>query len=68
MEDQSVVPELMKALTDESDPVRLNAAKALGTIGDPIAISALTKALSDEREWVRRQVALSLESIKTSEA
>jgi HEAT repeat protein len=68
MEDPSAVPELMKVLADESGPVRLNAAKALGAIGDSSAVPGLIAALNDKQEWIRREVAASLKCIGTPEA
>jgi HEAT repeat protein len=47
------VPQLMKALSDEKDWVRWEAAKALSQIGNAASARALLKALSDERFEVR---------------
>ena len=62
---QAAVPELAKALKDESEEVRSRAAEALGTVGqqEPQAISALGAALQDEDERVRRDAILALARI-----
>ncbi len=62
---QAAIPELAKALEDESERVRARAAEALGTIGqqESTAIPALSAALRDEDERVRREVILALARI-----
>ena len=47
------VPYLIKAMSDESDWVRWEAAKALSQIGSPESIQALLEALSDKQFEVR---------------
>jgi HEAT repeat protein len=47
------VAPLIEELTDPSDDVRWEAAKALGQIGDPEAAPALVNALEDENSGVR---------------
>lgn len=51
------------ALADGSDEAREAAADALGHLGDPAAIGALTTALSDPAAAVRRAAALSLAAL-----
>jgi HEAT repeat protein len=53
---RSVDP-LLKATTDANDVVRMNAAWALGTIGDNRAVDALLVLLKDPSARVRRQAA-----------
>ena len=64
---QTSVPELAKALEDESEEVRSRAAEALGTVsqGESTAIPALSAALQDEDEQVRRDTILALARIGT---
>lgn len=61
---------LIKKLGDKEVFVRLNAADALGRIGQPAkeAVPALIKALSYENERVRRNAAFALKEIGTPEA
>ncbi|MFC1923374.1 HEAT repeat domain-containing protein, partial [Chloroflexota bacterium] len=42
------VPALLEVMENKSQPARLEAARALGEIGDPRAIPALFKALDDD--------------------
>jgi HEAT repeat protein len=66
----SVVPALAKALSDPHFDVRLNAADALGVMGDwaAAAVPALIKAGDDEEWWVRDSANLALSKINTPEA
>jgi hypothetical protein len=48
------------ALKDRNDWVRRKAAEALGRIGSPAAVPALTQALQDQDDWVRREAAEAL--------
>ena len=51
-------------LTDEYWYVRVNAAKALGEIGDERAVEALTQALEDEHDSVRYWAEQALKKIQ----
>ena len=53
------IPELINALRDDSESVCLNAAYALGTVGEP-AVPALIETLHDESEMVRRNASYAL--------
>jgi HEAT repeat protein len=44
----SVVPDLIKALTNRPSEIRAAAARALGNIGDPTAVPALSELLKDD--------------------
>lgn len=57
------VSEMIEALTDKEMILRLDAAQALGEIGDERAVPALTKALSDEAISVRKEAAFALGEI-----
>ena len=63
--DVTRVPQLIKALRDDSAHVRWHAALDLGKIGEPAAqaVPALIKALSDESEGVRQRAAEALQKI-----
>ena len=65
-----VVPALVKALSDPHFDVRVNAADALGELGDSAvaAVPALIKASGDEEWWVRDSVNMALSKINTPEA
>jgi HEAT repeat protein len=65
-----VVPALTRALSDPHFDVRVNAANALGELGDwaAAAVPALIKASGDEEWWVRDSVNLALSKINTPEA
>ena len=56
------VPQLIQALRDDYEPVRLNAAYALGTIGEP-AVPQLIEVLSDENGPTRRMAAYALAAV-----
>ena len=55
-----VVQPLIEALSDSSDRLQWEAAKALGEIGDPTAAPALVSVLEDESQDVRWTAADSL--------
>ncbi len=65
-----VVPALAKALSDPHFDVRVNAADALGELGDraAAAVPALIRASDDEEWWVRDSADLALSKINTPEA
>jgi HEAT repeat protein len=65
-----VVPALARALSDPHFDVRINAADALGVLGDwaAEAVPALIKASGDEEWWVRDSANLALSKINTPEA
>ncbi|NWF67991.1 MAG: HEAT repeat domain-containing protein [Chloroflexi bacterium] len=46
--DQSVVPDLIRALNNRPSEIRAAAARALGRLGDPAAVPALAVLLSDD--------------------
>ena len=56
------IPQLIQALRDSYEPVRLNAAYALGTIGEP-AVPHLIQVLSDENGPTRRMAAYALAAV-----
>ncbi len=56
------VPMLIEALHDNYEPVRLNAAYALGTIGNP-AVPGLIETLGDENGATRRIAAYALAAV-----
>lgn len=64
-----VVPALAKALSDPHFDVRLNAAIALGVLGDwaAPAVPALIKLGADEEWWVRDSANIALSKINTPE-
>ena len=57
-----VVPHLIQALRDDYEPVRLNAAYALGAIGEP-SVPQLIEVLSDENGPTRRMAAYALAAV-----
>jgi HEAT repeat protein len=62
---------LVRALKDRREPIRREAARALGESGDadhPAAAAALFEALADERETVRAQAARSLARLRLTPA
>jgi len=63
-----VVNELLKALEDSDEYVRMYAAEALGKIGSETAIPGLLKALEDSDEYVRRDAAEALGNIGSETA
>ena len=58
------VPHLIKALHDDYEPVCLNAAYALGAIGEP-SVSQLIEVLSAENGATRRMAAYALAAVGT---
>ena len=60
------MPLLVKALNDENASVRRGAAKALGKIGDPVAVPVLREALQDRS--VVQEAAIALTQIDAPEA
>jgi hypothetical protein len=60
MRSHTAVATLVGLLDDESDDVRMVAARSLATIGDPAAIAALTAALADPSRWTAATVASDL--------
>ena len=64
-EDKSIVPALTKALEEDPDAdVRYVAARALGKIGGPEAVPALTGALGDFNGAVRGEALRALQTIE----
>jgi phycocyanobilin lyase subunit alpha len=70
VDDPKAIDVLITALTDEADrtnaggyPLRRNAARALGKLGDRRAVPALISALSCEDFYVREAAAQALESL-----
>lgn len=57
--EQVIIPELIRALRDDSDDVAYSASYALAQIGKE-AVPALAVALADDRPLVRRQAAYAL--------
>ncbi|MEA5537172.1 HEAT repeat domain-containing protein [Crocosphaera sp. XPORK-15E] len=73
--DPVAIDALLIALEDESDrspdggyPLRRNAAKALGKLGDRRVVSALIKALDCDDYYVRESAAQSLEMLADAQA
>jgi phycocyanobilin lyase subunit alpha len=71
VDDPTAIEVLIKALKDDEDrtgvggyPLRRNAARALGKLGDQRAIPALMEALGCEDFYVREAAAQALESLK----
>lgn len=65
--DKRAVAPLIQALEDNTYAVRVNAARALGKIGEP-AVAPLMQALNDERLVVREAAAEALGQIKDKRA
>ena len=63
-EKMKIVEALMKACGDKNELVRMTAAAACGTVGDPMAIPALEKLKSDEVKEVKSQALDSIKKIK----
>jgi len=61
---RQAVPALVRALRDEHYAVRCLSARALGRIGSPESIEALTAAQHDEVEDVRKAAAAALKKIR----
>ncbi len=60
----SAVPRLEEAINDQSIQVAEIAARALGEIGDPHAVDALTAALNHKSKYVRQAAAEALKKIR----
>ena len=60
MRSDAAVTALVGLMSDESDDVRVVAARSLAAIGDPQAVEALTAALSDPSRWTATTVATNL--------
>ncbi len=54
------VASVLPSLEEPSAAIRYSIAAALGTVGDPVAVSALVEALEDEHDRVRWEAAWSL--------
>ncbi|MFX1520715.1 MAG: HEAT repeat domain-containing protein [Promethearchaeota archaeon] len=63
-QDPDKIQEIIVHLSDKNRKVRMNAALALGTIGDLRAVEPLIVALSDKRRIVRREAANSLGELR----
>ncbi|MEM8778428.1 MAG: HEAT repeat domain-containing protein [Cyanobacteria bacterium P01_G01_bin.49] len=75
VDDPVAINALLTALDDLSDrspdggyPLRRNAAKALGKVGDSLVVPALIKALNCDDYYVRESAAQSLEMLEDSRA
>jgi HEAT repeat protein len=60
MRSEAAVPGLVSLMEDESDDVRMVAARSLAAIGDPAAVGALAAALADPSRWTASTVAADL--------
>jgi HEAT repeat protein len=60
MRSDAAVAALVDHMSDESDNVRMVAARSLAAIGDPAAVQALTHALADPSRWTATSVAADL--------
>ncbi len=60
MRSDAAVAALVELMGDESDDVRMMAARSLAAIGDPAAVDALTTALADSSRWTATTVATDL--------
>jgi HEAT repeat protein len=60
MRSDTGVAALVELMSDESDDVRMVAARSLAAIGDPAAVTALTAALADPSRWTATTVAADL--------
>lgn len=65
---RSAVPTLMRFLRDENPDTRAATAIALGKIGAPSSVDALSLLLFDKDKWVRKSVREALHRIDTDEA
>ncbi len=63
----SAVPRLEEAINDQSIQVAEIAARALGEIGDPHAVDALTAALNHKSKYVRQAAAEALRKIRAAQ-
>ncbi len=60
MHSDAAVAALVELMSDESDDVRMVAARSLAAIGDPQAVEALTLALAHPSRWTATTVAADL--------
>lgn len=60
MKSDAAVTALIGLMSDESDDVRMAAARSLAAIGDPRAVEALASALGDPSRWTATTVATDL--------
>ncbi|MBV5260165.1 HEAT repeat domain-containing protein [Synechococcus moorigangaii CMS01] len=70
VQDERAIKALLTALWDETDrspdggyPLRRNAAKALGKLGNPVAVEPLIESLASPDYYVRESAAQSLEAL-----
>lgn len=66
--EKKAIPYLTEGLRDENTGIRKEAAKALGTIGDPDGFEPLTRAITDPSPDVRAPAALALGELKDPRA
>jgi HEAT repeat protein len=60
MKSDAAVAALVELMGDDSDDVRMTAARSLAAIGDPAAVDALATALADPSRWTATTVATDL--------
>jgi HEAT repeat protein len=60
MKSDAAVAALVELMSDQSDDVRMTAARSLAAIGDPAAVEALATALADSSRWTAATVAADL--------
>ena len=60
MKSDAAVGALVSLMSDDSDDVRMVAARSLAAIGDPKAVDALARALADPSRWTATTVAADL--------
>ncbi len=60
MKSDAAVAALVELMSDDSDDVRMTAARSLAAIGDPAAVDALATALADSSRWTATTVATDL--------
>ena len=65
MRSDAATAALVGLMDDESDDVRMVAARSLAAIGDPSAVQALTAALADPSRWTATTVAADLVEMGT---
>lgn len=65
MRSDAATAALVGLMDDESDDVRMVAARSLAAIGDPSAVQALTAALADRSRWTATTVAADLVEMGT---
>jgi HEAT repeat protein len=66
--DASVVPDLIKALTNRPNEIRAAAARSLGVLGDSTAVPALVELLKDDDFTISSAAADALGQIKHKSA